>query len=510
MLNTSAPYAFAPLLEQIRQRLSPDLAVYLVGGAVRDALRGLPVHDLDFVLERNALSAARQIADALQGAYYPLDIEHDTGRVILNQADGDRLLLDFAGMRGENLESDLRARDFTINAIAIDLRQPERAIDPLGGAADLRAGILRACSPQAFENDPVRVLRAIRLAMAYELRIEPQTKSLLRAAVPLLERVSAERLRDELFRMLDISKSAACLRLLQQIGALGRFLPELSRLVGVQQPPPHLYDVWEHTLGVVQQLQVLFGALDPRYQPDASASLMLGLLALRLGRYRQQLDLHLRATLNPNRSLRSLIALAALYHDCAKPDTLMSQDQGEIHYYRHEQEGARLARARAVELRLSNGEVERVETIVRHHMRPLWLVQSDQPPSRRAVYRFFRDVGAAGVDICLLSLADVLATYGHTLPQSVWQRHLDVVRALLEAWWERPTELVSPPALLNGHDLMARFNLKPGSQIGKLLEAVREAQADGQVSSYDQALELVRSLLEQETPGQAGTRDKFR
>jgi hypothetical protein len=129
-------------------------------------------------------------------------------------------------------------------------------------------------------------------------------------------------------------------------------------------------------------------------------------------------------------------------------------------------------------------------------MRPLLLGQLEQRPARRAIYRFFRATGEAGIDICLLSLADMLATYGTTLPRDTWMRQLDVTRTLLEAWWDHPQQSVAPPVLVTGNDLLEAFCLAPGPQIGTLLEAVREAQAAGLVSEREQALELVRRQLE--------------
>ncbi len=205
---------------------------------------------------------------------------------------------------------------------------------------------------------------------------------------------------------------------------------------------------------------------------------------------------HYNQRLNPDRSLTGLVTLAALYHDAAKPQTASYDDSGKLHFYDHDQAGALLARQRAVELRLSNDEVEHVETIVRNHMRPLLLGQAGGLPSRRSIYRFFRDTGLAGVDVCFLSLADFLATYGPEASQDAWLHHLDVVRLLLSAWWEHKEEVVFPPPSLNGNTLMEHFALSPGPQVGKLLEAVREAQAAGQVSSLDEALKLVESLLE--------------
>jgi putative nucleotidyltransferase with HDIG domain len=217
---------------------------------------------------------------------------------------------------------------------------------------------------------------------------------------------------------------------------------------------------------------------------------------MRLGRYRELLEKHLSVRLNQDRPLRPLLFLAALYHDAGKPQTRSVDDDGRIRFFRHEEVGAKQISRRSGALQLSNAEMDRVKTIVRHHMRPLLLAQTgDLPPSRRAIYRFFRDTGPAGIDICLLSLADVLSTYGLTLPQEVWARHLDVIRSLFEAWWERPAELVSPPSLVNGHDLIAELRISPGPLLGKMLEDIREAQATGQVQNHRQALSLAKSLL---------------
>jgi poly(A) polymerase len=146
---------------------------------------------------------------------------------------------------------------------------------------------------------------------------------------------------------------------------------------------------------------------------------------------------------------------------------------------------------------LSNREIDRICQIVRHHMRPLQLSTSGERPSRRAIYRFFRDTEAAGVDICLLSLADTLATYGPNLPQEVWIRQIEVIRILFESWWEQQNERIHPPALLNGNDLQEMFDLKPGPILGELLEAVQEAQAMGKISLRDEAVRFVQDLLDQ-------------
>jgi tRNA nucleotidyltransferase/poly(A) polymerase len=323
----------------------------------------------------------------------------------------------------------------------------------------------------------------------------------MKEAANLVGLISPERMRDELFRLLDGLQPATCLRALDLLGALDKIFPEISALKGVSQPPPHIHDVWEHSLAVVTHSDALFIALAPDYDPDTASDLLNGLLVSRIGRYRRQIGETFKTHLSGDRSQRSLLLLAALFHDIAKPLTKITDDKGELRFWDHDQEGAEIIVSRGRALMLSNDETSRLETIVQNHMRILFhinrLVGEGKPPSRRAIYRFFRDTGPAGVDICLLALADLHATYEQTLPQDVWRAALDVVRTMLENWYEKPSESIDPPSLVNGDDLMQELNLEPGKLIGDILETLREAQAMGKVSSRDQALQIAREKVEE-------------
>jgi tRNA nucleotidyltransferase/poly(A) polymerase len=492
---------FSPPIQQILERiltaLPPSTSAYLVGGAVRDLLCSRPTHDLDIALPDNAIRTGRLLANTLDTAFYPLDPLRDTGRLIVNDKLLGRLLVDVTAFRASDLESDLRDRDFTINAIAIDLRHPERLIDPLGGARDLQSRVLRACAPQALDNDPIRILRAVRLSIEFGLRIIPETTRLMRQALPGLAKVSPERLRDELFRLLDSPAPASAIRILDILGAVPYVFPELAALKGVAQSPPHTFDVWDHTLATLQELGNLLNDFKREYHPESAANWAHGLVSLRLGHFRGPIRDQLAMRLNPERSHSSLLCLAALFHDISKPQALMTDPDGSIHFYNHDRMGEKVCRKRSQALRLSNPEIERLASIVRYHLRPIYLARSEELPSRRAIYRFFRAAGASGVDVCLLSLADTLATFGPTLPQAIWIHQVDVIRKLLEAWWEQPEEIISPPVLVNGSDLMGEFDLLPGPQVGQLLEMIREAQAAGELHDRAQALAFVRSKLDQ-------------
>lgn len=489
-----------PLLQRIASRLPGDQTTYLVGGAIRDALLNRSFYDLDFVTPDNALKIAREVANELGGAYFPLDTRRKVARIVFIEGDqsiersGKLTRVDFSTFQGEDLTADLKGRDFTINAIAAEIHRLETLIDPLGGTTDLISKRLVACSPTALVDDPVRVLRAVRFSVDLDLSITPFTHNLIREATSRLPEVSVERLRDELFRILIQSQPSTSLRILERLGALEHILPEVCLLKGVEQSSPHVLDAFEHTLALLSWLENILQVVVGEYDPDRSGNLAMGLAAVRLGRYREQLQEHFEFGLNPERSHRGLLFLAGLFHDAGKAATQKVDEEGKIRFTGHEQIGSKLIEKRGKALKLSNNENERLVTIVKHHMRPSLLSHENDMPSRKAIYRFFRDTGAAGVDICILSLADMLATYGPTLPQERWARHLDVIRSLLDAWWTNKPDAISPAPLLGGDDLMSILNLPPGPEIGNFLEAIREAQAAGEINSREEAINLAKDL----------------
>ena len=494
----SAPFHLPPLLEKIINVLPANTEVYLVGGAVRDLLTNRISPDFDFAVPSNGISLARTVANALKADFMVLDSERDTGRVVIIEGE-TYTYLDFAAFRGATLEDDLRDRDFTINAMALNLRDIT-IIDPLNGATDIRAKVIRACSPNSLTNDPVRILRAVRQAAAFGFTIDKSTRELMKQAADKINNVSIERVRDEVFKILGGPKASASIRALEMLGVLQHLMPELLKMRGVMQSNPHIHEVWTHTLAVVDQLDnLLTSSLRLDFDPEKTSDMFMGLVSLKIGRYREQIAKHFANQLNPSRSHRSLLFFAALYHDVCKPDTKTIDESGRIRFFDHDIKGADVVADRARAFNLSNDEVERLHTIVRHHMRFHFfadrLEREGQPPSRKAVYRFFRDSGAASVDLILLALADLRGTKGNELTQVTWTAYLDIARILLENYWERPEEVINPPRLVDGNELMKELNLQPGKIVGVLLESIRENQAAGKIVDKEQALAFAREEL---------------
>ncbi|MCS7178915.1 MAG: HD domain-containing protein [Anaerolineae bacterium] len=480
--------------------------VWPVGGGVRDLLMGRPVHDWDFAVDQDALGLARAVADTLKGTFYPLDEERDTGRVIVRR-EGRRIELDFARLRGPDLEADLRDRDFTINAIAVG---PDgELIDPTGGLADLEARRVRAVGPQAFDRDPLRMLRAVRIVAELGLRLEVRTAQWIIERARELPRAAPERIRDEFARLLNARSVAYHLQLLDELGLMTSILPDVEALREQHQTPPHRYAVWWHTLmtvdateHILRQVGAIGGpghkSLPPDYAdaPDWAWDQVQETLAP----FAPALVRHLRRPTIAPRYRRTLLLLAALLHDVGKPLTVTEevkpgQTHPILHFYGHEAAGARRTAGWMRDMRFSRAETESVATMVRAHLRPSQVADAPGGVTGRAAYRFFRATGDAGVEIVLLALADHLAIWGPNLQPERWARRRAAARALLEYFFHQSRGAIAPPPLVNGHDLMAELGLPEGPEVGRLLEAIREAQAAGEVTTREEALALARRLV---------------
>jgi poly(A) polymerase len=497
MINTEIRILLPKVIGQLRTIVEGDVQVYLVGGIVRDAILGRKTHDIDVAMQGDVESVSRKLSDSLNGVFYPLDIERGTYRVLYTGEDGEREIIDIALLRGKDIVEDLHSRDFTINAIALNVREPDILIDPFNGVGDIKNKRICACSENIFTDDPIRVLRAVRLASTLGFRIDYETKKYLKDAVTFLSQVSAERIRDELFRLFGGKKPATSIETLDALGILQYLLPELEPLKRLEQSTPHISDVWSHSLNTVRNLDTLLDVLSLENDPSAITNWYDGFVSLKLGRYREKLHEHNIEYSSIDRTYRSLMVFAALYHDVGKKETWNRDETGRIRFIKHELVGSDLIRKRADLLRLSKSEIDRLEVIIRNHLRPILLASSDVELSRKAIYRFFRSCGPQGVDVCLLALADVKAIYGTTLPHDIWIHQVNTVKQLLDSWWDQNQEVVAPPKLLSGNDLINIFTLEQGPAIGQLLEDLREAQAMGIITNREDALSFIGERIEE-------------
>lgn len=483
---------FSPLLDDVRPHLERrGEPVYLVGGAVRDAILGRMSHDLDFVVPRDAISQTFRLADAIGAPAYVLDSQRDTGRIVLP---GEKTMLDFACYRGPDLFADLHDRDFTINALAIPATGRTRAsiIDPTNGLVDLASGLIRLAHPDALNRDPARALRAVRLAAELGFTMTPDTEAAVMVAASSLQAVSSERIRDEVIKMIQAPAADLAIEQLEALGLLEVVLPEAAALAPVPQSPPHHEPVLQHTISVLRWLERIEGVL---FTEKSFADPALELARTVLAPYLEALSIHRERTVDGGLDGRTILRLAALFHDVGKQMTSTVDEDGRYRFFGHAEAGAELIMPRLRALTLSNDAITQIRRIVMQHMRPLLLAQAQgAQPSRRATFRYFKASGANGLDVGLLALADHLATYDGPGEDSSWQTLLALVAALFDFYFECYEETVKPPMLVNGRDLMAHLQLAPGPEIGRILRLIEENQAAGEITTREQALRFAESL----------------
>jgi poly(A) polymerase len=462
------------IAEAVRAALEGERA-WLVGGAVRDRLlgRGTGDEDLDVAVAGDPTRAARRLARATGAVAFELSDTFGGWRVV-----GPRhgWQVDLTPLQGGTLETDLAARDLTINAMAEALDGGD-IVDLHGGRADLDARRLRMVSEASFAADPVRTLRLPRLAIDLGFAVEPATARAARDHAPGLARVAPERVFGELKRIVMSEAALAGLALMDELAVTDVVLPELVALRGVEQNPYHHRDVHGHTIEVLEQTIAI--------ERDPGA--LLG----------ADLDEPVRALLaeplGDELTRAGGLRFAALLHDAAKPQTRVELPGGRIGFPRHDVEGAELVREVLTRLRTSERLRAYVAALTRHHLRLGFLVH-EAPLGRRAVYRYLRDCAPVAADVTLLSVADRLATRGRKADEAI-ASHVALAQQLLaEALAERAAG--TPAPLVRGDELARALGIRGGPRLGELLDAIAEARFAGEVTGRDDAVAYARRLLD--------------
>jgi len=490
-MTSALAQAEPEVLARVRRVLAQrNVDSYLVGGYIRDALLGRPTRDIDIAVAAPALEVAMEVATSLHARYVPLDEVNKVARVVfLDRQRGTeaRWYLDFSTVEA-GIEEDLHRRDFTINAMSVNLKDLENGsgahlIDPLQGKRDLAQGLIRAASESAFQDDPGRLLRAVRLAAEYGFAIDSHTEDLIKSSARLVSTVAAERVREELCRLLACQQAARYLYYLDGLGLLTAIIPELEGTRGVEQPREHYWDVFVHSIETVAALERILDAL----RSGSRDAVLVHLPSIPGAEEYFSEEVAFGVS-------RAVIAkLGSLLHDIAKPQTKSLEPGGRARFLGHTKIGGKMAADIMQRLRFSNREAKMVQVMVESHLR-LWQMGGDGTPTKRAIYRFFRDTRDASIEIIYLTLADFLAAQGPNLDTEEWAAHC---RMMDHVWSEHATEEAEagPVKLINGHDLMGLFGLEPGPRLGELLASVHEAQAVGEVASREDALAFVRRHL---------------
>ncbi len=462
----------APVLVPTRRALGGGEGAWIVGGAVRDAALGRMATDLDLAVAGDPGGAAKAIAREAGVHAFELSAEFGTWRVV---AADHSWQVDVTGLRGATIEDDLAARDFTVGAVAVPLAGGE-PLDPYGGLADLEHGFLRAVGARSFADDPLRLLRAARLAAELDLAVDPGTLTLARAEAGSAAEPAGERQLAELRQLIGGPDPLRGLELLDELGLTAVVLPEVEELRGVRQGPNHHLDVHGHTLAVLGHLLEVESDLE-LFAGECAAE-VAGLLA---------------EPLADEMTRRTALRFGALFHDIGKPATREEKD-GYVTFIGHDRDGAEIVAGICARLRASRRLTTHLRALTVHHLRLGFLVHEAPLPPRR-IHEYLRATEPVAADVTLLTVADRLSARGSGpfATEEAIEAHLALARQMLAAAldWRRD----GPPApLLRGDELAAELGIEEGPELGELLAELEAAQYAGEVSSRAEAVERARDL----------------
>jgi putative nucleotidyltransferase with HDIG domain len=478
-MSSKFPAGFHPAEQPVNQAVLETarrhgVQAYLVGGYVRDSLMGLyspdnKPDDFDYAISGgSAIEFARLLADKLHGHFVLLDEALDTARVVLDTGE----MIDCAGCVGGTIESDVKRRDFSVNALVWNVEKPDEVMDLVRGLPDLQTKTIRAIDDKNFDDDPLRLLRAYRFAAAFGGTIDSATQSAIQARADALGRVAQERVSYELFLIMECAGSTSIVKDMGSSGLLEVIFPELSATRKVTPNAYHHLGLWDHSIEALAQAE---GKLPD--MPDWA---------------------HQSYCMELSKPLSRLGAakIACLLHDIGKPETWVITPEGRHSFYGHDRLGADMAEGIAKRMRWSKPVERLIVRLIRWHLRPGQLFHQG-PPTSRAIHRFYRTVGNDTPELMLLAFGDLGATCGPGLEEQIRKDLSRNLHELLDGYDVFRNSERSRVRLLDGNQIMQILDVKPGPILGECIQALEEAQALHEVSSHKEAMQFVREWYQQ-------------
>ena len=471
-LNLYIPYISK--IKDIANKLGVN--IWLVGGFLRDFYLKVDKEflDFDFCVEKNTLDFVEEFSKLFSFKYIVLDEKNLTFRVIIKRKE-KIYNYDFTNMRGRDIKEDLFLRDFSINTLAININDKKlKVLDYFNAKKDLDNRIIKVVNEKNFLDDPLRILRVFFFMANYNFKIENNTLKAISKYKNFLNKVSGERINEELFKILKAKKSYKAIKLMSNLKIIDIIIPQIKNTRGVSQGRYHHLDVWEHSLETLLQFENMY---NKKLYKD------------------RDLFRYLNTEIIQNRTRLQVIKLACLLHDIGKPKAKSKKKKKTI-FYCHEKIGKEIIEKITERLKFANKIKETLQRLVFWHLRPGYLADQVKP-SKRAIYRFFRDTSEDGISVILLSLADWKATRGPLTSKIRRKKHQDVMFKIIKDYFNEKNKKPLPK-LIDGYDIMDRFNIQPSPLVGKILKKIKEEQALGNINTKKEALKIAREVIKNE------------
>lgn len=474
LLKFCEDMALSPLFRELSQLSRKwGIGLYLAGGTLRDLVLNREIIDIDFAISSRCLEFSEEFSKRVNGTYVLLDEESKTSRVVIEGYN-----LDFTEFRGKDIKDDLSKRDFSINAMAIPFSEimegeTPTLLDLFGGLQDIKGGLIRVLSKESIMDDPLRMVRAYRLAGTYDFRIEERTRDYIKECAREIIRVSEERITGELTKMFSASMCYPWVEDMVKVSLLTYIFPEMQDMKGVIQNGSHHLDVYDHSLLTLKCLEEVINEPERYFRSHIDS-----------------ITSYLRS-----QKIRILLKWGALFHDLGKAKVREINSQGRITFYYHEKIGSQIFLNIAQRLKLSKADTRFIQKIVVLHMRPFHIMRPfmQDALTPKGIRRFIRQAEGDLIGVFVVAMADSLAGKGPLKPADAEVRLAELFDAIYTYFKEKFEPMTMRPKLITGKDLIEQLHLTPGPVFSKLLRDVEEAYMDGIVTTREQAIEWLRT-----------------
>lgn len=440
--------------------------VYLVGGIVRDILLNRPIHDIDVAYCGNVREFSKKVADHLGAKFFMLNEKFQTARIIYTSQSNLKRWIDIIAVRENIIERDLLFRDFTVNAIAINLFHRSEIIDPYGGAKDLKNKILRVTNPNSIKDDPVRILRAIRLSVQFGWKMTIDTINEIKENSTLLSCVTKERKRDEIFKILDLPNPAIAIRLLEQVRLLEVCFPYFSKKdEEISYPNENRRNQFIQKIKNLQKFIEFESLIIKREKNKIAMNIFQAELLLNFSEFRLKLTDYFQQTIHQDRNLRSLFIFCIL---CVS--NYENFPDGNISMKRIQDEWV-LTKSEINWIHSFWKNIEEIEKITKNH-------HSLMPMNG---HQFFKLSKNTGIALCVYSLLNCLPQEFHLVFDDNGKRQMEAVKYLVDAYFNHYDQWINPSVHINGHDIKRILRIKDGKIIGEILTHLTTKIVNGEL-----------------------------
>lgn len=462
------------LINRIKRILSDEAEkVYIVGGTIRDRILNVDISDYDFAVLGDAASVSKLVCDKLKGSYVPYAEDRGTYRVVY-----ENIVLDFTQIRGENIDEDLLHRDFTINAMAIrlnDFFDVDLIIDPLGGLKDLREKKIKCVEKSSFDDDPLRMLRAVRFAAKYNFSIDEDSKNLIREKADLIENVSSERIMSEIYSILKSKESFKYVQMMDELGLIDAIFPEIAEMKEIGKCYYQVLDSWHHSIKTIEEYETIVNEL--RFPSDIE----------------NLVKKYLDKDLSSGNKLKDVLKLAAMFHEIGKKDAIYIDSDNRLQFYNHDVKGEKIVADIAKRLKLAKKEASLIKKMVLYHGNPFSLYIDGI--GNKALFKFFSDLEENALGCLLLSLADVTSAMKGQGRLNEASCYRNFITKLLRRYMD--FERTKTP-LLTPLDIIVNFDLKDYKLLNQILYELRKNQFYGEIESREDAVKFVEERMRME------------